>query len=276
MRGLVAAVLALLVSAGAAQADLRKEWVEYNHGATKLKSYLVYDDKAAGKRPGGLPGASPQRHGREYAHEHRTVRPTRLRGIRSRYVRLWPGCAAENRAGDDHADRHVLQGPAAHACARRRFRRHAQQSNRRCVAGRLIGYCFGGTVGIELAYAGAPLAATITIHGTFRDHVAAGASNIKGKVLILHGAEDQVSPLVEVNKIVEALRKAKVGFQYELYSGADHGFSTPQTPPRSAPTCSRSPRRRVTSRSCSGGKPRARNRPPCDGRHSGRIVAAQG
>jgi dienelactone hydrolase len=48
---LVAAVLALLVSAGAAQADLRKEWVEYNHGATKLKSYLVYDDKTAGKRP---------------------------------------------------------------------------------------------------------------------------------------------------------------------------------------------------------------------------------
>ena len=48
---LVAAVLALLVAAGAAQADLRKEWVEYSHGATKLKSYLVYDDKTAGKRP---------------------------------------------------------------------------------------------------------------------------------------------------------------------------------------------------------------------------------
>ena len=48
---LVAAVLALLVGAGSAQADLRKEWVEYNHGATKLKSYLVYDDKTAGKRP---------------------------------------------------------------------------------------------------------------------------------------------------------------------------------------------------------------------------------
>ena len=27
-----------------------------------------------------------------------------------------------------------------------------------------------------------------------------------------------------------ALRKAQVAFQYELYSGADHGFSTPQSP----------------------------------------------
>jgi dienelactone hydrolase len=92
----------------------------------------------------------------------------------------------------------------------------------------LIGYCFGGTVGIEMAYAGAPLAATITIHGTFRDHVSEDAKNVKGKALILHGAEDKVSPLAEVNKIIADLRKARVDFQYELYSGADHGFSTPQ------------------------------------------------
>src|SRR5215510_16359719 len=51
MMRLAAAALVLLVGAGAAQADLRKEWVEYSHGATKLKSYLAYDDKTAGKRP---------------------------------------------------------------------------------------------------------------------------------------------------------------------------------------------------------------------------------
>jgi dienelactone hydrolase len=92
----------------------------------------------------------------------------------------------------------------------------------------LLGYCFGGTVGIEMAYAGGPMAATITIHGSFREHAAEDAKNIKGKVLILHGAEDQVAPLASVDKVIAALRKAKVDFQYELYSGADHGFSTPQ------------------------------------------------
>jgi dienelactone hydrolase len=92
----------------------------------------------------------------------------------------------------------------------------------------LLGYCFGGTVGVETAYAGAPLAALITIHGSFRDHAADGARNVKGRVLILHGAEDQVAPLAEVNKLIEDLRAAKVEFQYELYSGAEHGFSTPR------------------------------------------------
>ena len=92
----------------------------------------------------------------------------------------------------------------------------------------LLGYCFGGTVGVEMGYAGAPFAATIIIHGSFREHAAEDAKNIKGKVLILHGAEDQVAPLAAVDKVISALRKAKVDFHYELYSGADHGFSTPQ------------------------------------------------
>src|SRR6185312_13558812 len=92
----------------------------------------------------------------------------------------------------------------------------------------LIGYCFGGTVGVEMAYAGAPFVATITIHGSFRNHDPEGAKNVKGRFLILHGAEDKAAPLAEVDKIIAALRTAKVPFQYELYSGTEHGFSTPK------------------------------------------------
>ena len=55
-----------------------------------------------------------------------------------------------------------------------------------------------------------------------------GARNVKGRVLILHGAEDKVAPLAEVNKLIGDLRAARVEFQYELYSGAEHGFSTPR------------------------------------------------
>lgn len=38
-------------AAGAAQAEMKKEWVEYSHGDMKLKGYLAYDDKIAGRRP---------------------------------------------------------------------------------------------------------------------------------------------------------------------------------------------------------------------------------
>src|SRR5215207_8046487 len=46
-----ALVAAITLAAGAAQAQVRTEWVEYAHAGAKLKGYLAYDDKIKGKRP---------------------------------------------------------------------------------------------------------------------------------------------------------------------------------------------------------------------------------
>lgn len=226
---LVAAALAFVITAGTAQADLRKEWVEYNHGATKLKSYLVYDDKTAGKRPAVF--LVHRRNGMD----ENTLRSADL------YARLGYAVFAVDMFGygegvlpktvpEMTAQIITYYKNTALMKARAQAGLDAMLKNPMIDASRvaLIGYCFGGTVGIEMAYAGAPIAATVTIHGSFREHAAEDAKNIKGKVLILHGAEDKVAPLASVDKVIAALRAAKVPFHYELYSGADHGFSTPQ------------------------------------------------
>jgi dienelactone hydrolase len=226
---LVAAALAVTVSAGSAQADLRKEWVEYSHGATKLKSYLVYDDKTAGKRPAVF-----------LVHRRNGMDANTLKSA-DLYAGLGYAVFAVDMFGYGQG---VLPKTVPEMTeqiliyyknttlmkARAQAGLDAMLKNPMIDASRvaLIGYCFGGTVGIEMAYAGAPIATTITIHGSFREHVAEDAKNIKGSVLILHGAEDKVAPLAAVDKVIAALRAAKVAFQYELYSGADHGFSTPQ------------------------------------------------
>ena len=92
----------------------------------------------------------------------------------------------------------------------------------------LIGYCFGGAVGLEFGSTGAPLAANVAIHGSFREHDPDWAKNVKGTYLILHGAEDPGYPLTTVGKVVDELRGAKVPFELEVYSGTAHGFSTPK------------------------------------------------
>ena len=84
----------------------------------------------------------------------------------------------------------------------------------------LVGYCFGGDVGVEFGSTGAPLAANVAIHGSFVDYKPGWAKNAKGMFLILHGAEDVGYPLTIVDKVVQELRTAKVPFQYEVYSGA--------------------------------------------------------
>ena len=61
------------------------------------------------------------------------------------------------------------------------------------------------------------------------DHPEGWAQTVKGKFLILHGAEDAPFPLPKVAQVINELRKAKVDFQLELYSGAGHGFSVPKS-----------------------------------------------
>ena len=47
-------------------------------------------------------------------------------------------------------------------------------------------------------------------------------------MLILHGAEDTVAPLTEVDLLINELRAAKIDWELNLYSGTKHGFSTPK------------------------------------------------
>jgi dienelactone hydrolase len=94
----------------------------------------------------------------------------------------------------------------------------------------VVGYCFGGTVAIELAESGAPLLGVIPVHGSFHNFTPEDANNIQGSVLILHGAEDQTATLEDVNDLIADLRAAEVEWQLALYSGAEHGFTNPGSP----------------------------------------------
>ena len=158
---LVAAALTLFVTAGSAQADLRKEWVEYSHGATKLKSYLVYDDKGAGKRPAVF--LVHRRNGMDegtlasadlYAKLGYAVFAVDMFGYGEGVL---PKTAPEMTAQivKYYKDRPLMKARAGAGLDA--MLKHATIDASRVA---LIGYCFGGTVGVEMAYAGAPLAAT--------------------------------------------------------------------------------------------------------------------
>jgi len=223
----LAAVLALAVTP--ARAEVKHEWVEYNHGEAKLKGYLIYDDKVSGKRPAVL---------MIHAREGMTPNTQRLAAIWAElgYVTfvadmfgygegVLPKDVPEMQAQTAiyNKDRALMR---ARAKAAFDTFVHNPMVDPAKVA--LIGYCFGGTVGVEFGSTGAPLVANVAIHGSFRDHAPGWAQNAKGMFLILHGAEDQSVPLPEVEKVIGELRAAKLPFELELYSGTGHGFSTPK------------------------------------------------
>ena len=223
---LLAAAFAL---AGPARAEMQSQWVEYSHGDTKLKAYMAYDDKVTGKRPAVLmiharDGMSPTtlEHAETWAKLGYVSFAADIFGYGQGVL---PKDVAEMQAQTDiYAKDHALMR------ARTKAGFDALVKNPMVDASKvaLIGYCFGGAVGLEFGATGAPLVANVAIHGSFREHDPAWAKNVKGMYLILHGAEDQGYPLTTVERVVGELRGAKVPFQLEVYSGTAHGFSTPK------------------------------------------------
>jgi len=75
------------------------------------------------------------------------------------------------------------------------------------------GYCFGGAVVLELARSGAKLAGVVTFHGSLSNPTPADAQNTKGRVLVLHGADDPAVPPKEVLDFEREMRDASVAVQ---------------------------------------------------------------
>ncbi len=226
LSAIVVSLFALILQTAAANAVVRTQYVDYRDGDAQLSGFLAYDDARTGKRPGvllvhyrgGLQGETLEaaemiaKMGYVVFAEDifgKGVVPKTVPEMTA-LTNIYNGDRAKmrtrSRAGFDVLAKHAMVDAAKIA---------------------VIGYCFGGTVAVELGESGIPALGFVAVHGSFRGFTPADAKNIKGRVLILHGAEDPVAPLEEVNKLVADLRAAKVNWELRLFSGAEHGFTAP-------------------------------------------------
>jgi dienelactone hydrolase len=90
-----------------------------------------------------------------------------------------------------------------------------------------IGFCFGGSISLALAYTGAPLAGVVTFHGGLIPAPADAAEKTKAKFLILHGALDPRVNKETVDGFLKSMNDGKFDFQFVEYSGAVHAFTNP-------------------------------------------------
>jgi dienelactone hydrolase len=90
-----------------------------------------------------------------------------------------------------------------------------------------FGFCFGGCCSLELARTGAPLKAAVSFHGTLDTPNPADARNIKGSVLVLHGASDPLVAKEQLPAFEEEMNAAGVDWQLLSYGGAVHSFTDP-------------------------------------------------
>ena len=225
MRWLAALVLAL-VATSQTRAALRTQTIDYKDGDAALEGYLAYDDGFSGKRPGVL-----------VVHDWMGISAeTRRRcdmlaglgyvafaaDIYGKGVRPANAQEAGAQAGKYKGDRVLYR--ARLNLALEQLRKSPLVDGFKIAA---IGYCFGGTGVLELARSGADVKGVVSFHGGLDSLHPEDAKNIKGRVLILHGADDPFVPAADVAAFQDELRKAGVDWVMVSYGGAVHAFTNP-------------------------------------------------
>jgi dienelactone hydrolase len=220
-------LMALLI-ASSAQAEIRSERIEYRHGDTQLEGFLFYDDAREGKRPGVL--VVHEWWGLNDYATRRAAQLARLGYVAFALdmygqgkVTLDPKVAGEW-AGIFKNDRRLSRARAAAGLEVLKSR--PQVDPTRIAA---IGYCFGGTVVLEMARGGADLRGVVSFHGGLATPNPAVVRKIKAKVLVLHGADDPFESSDEIAAFQEEMRQAKVDWQMVYYGGAVHSFTNPES-----------------------------------------------
>jgi dienelactone hydrolase len=201
--------------------------VDYSCGETSLRGYLALDESTAGKRPGVLVFHEGLGLG-EFAME----RARRLAGLG--YVALAADMFGERRqAANLQEVANLVGGLRAEPDelrARGRAALDALATLPQVDAGRLaaIGFCFGGSVVLELAREGAELKAVVSFHGVLTTRMPAQPGQVKASVLVCTGVDDPLAPPEQVADFENEMRAGEVrDWQVIAYGNTLHGFTNP-------------------------------------------------
>jgi dienelactone hydrolase len=226
LRNVLLAVLIAVMSGITAEAAVKTKVVTYTYDGTTLKGFLAWDDAVKGKRPGVLVvhefwGLN------DYARK-RAEELAKLGYVAFACDMYGDGKTTEHpkEAGKFAAEvRMNLKTWQGRAMAGLKVLQDSDLVDTRNLAA--IGYCFGGSTALQLAYSGAPVKAVATFHAALPTPSGDEAKAIKAKVLICHGADDTFIPKEAIDKFRAALDTAKTDYQFISYPGTVHSFTVP-------------------------------------------------
>lgn len=223
MKPLIIVIASLLTGLNAMGA-IQTKVIEYQSGDQVCEGFLAYDDATQGTRPGVLIV-----HQWKGLTDYEQKRAEMLAGlgyvafcadIYGKGVRPAEVKEASALAGAYKGDRALYRERLTAAMDVLAAQPQVEKSKLAAM-----GYCFGGTGALEVARSGAAVRGVISFHGGLGTPTPADAKAIKGRVLVLHGADDPFVPPAEVDGFKKEMAEAEVGYEFVAYPGAVHSFT---------------------------------------------------
>ena len=209
------------------QAEVKTKEITYKDGDVECQGFLAWDDAVAGVRPGVLVvhewwGLN------DYARER--AKMLAAEGYLAFACDMYGGgkLAAHPQEAGEMATKVRTNVDAW--VQRAKTGLGVLTSQPECDKPKLaaIGYCFGGSTAIQLAYHGADLDAVASFHGALPIPTPEQAALVKTNrttLLICHGSADAFIPEETCQKVRVALDKAGADFEMAYYGNARHSFT---------------------------------------------------
>lgn len=211
-----------------ARAAIQEEAVTYKDGDTVMKGYIVYDDALQTRRPGIV-----------VVHEWWGITKHVLDEARSfarqGYTAFVADMYGDGKTADNPKDAGALAGavrknPAAMQsrfnAAKNHLAKHATVDSARIGAS---GYCFGGSVVLDMARAGSDLRGVVAFHtGLGPSGAAAAPGKVKASVLVLNGEADPFVKPDAIEAFKKEMSEAKADYRFINYPEALHAYTNPE------------------------------------------------
>lgn len=215
-----------LLFAATSHAAIQGKEVSYSANGATLKGYVAYDDAVKGKRPGVLVVHEWWGHN-EYARKR--ARMLAERGYTALAVDMYGDGKQAHHPDDAGKFASAVAKDAVLAKARFDSALQLIQKEATVDANNIaaIGYCFGGTVVLNMARIGEPLKAVLSFHGGLSTEHPAEPGKVNARVASFTGEDDPMIPATQVADFRQEMEKAGVAFKAVTYPGAKHSFTNP-------------------------------------------------
>ncbi len=219
--------IGLVLIAATAHAAVQGKEVSYEADGTRLRGYVAYDDAVKGKRPGVLVvhewwGLN------DYARKR--ARMLAQQGYTALALDMYGNGKMAHHPDD--AQKFSSEVSQNEALAKARFEAALtllkQQKTVDADNIGAIGYCFGGSVALNMARLGEPLKVVESFHGGLKTSHPAEPGVVKARIASFTGEADPFIPAEQVAAFRDEMEKAGVTPLVVTYPGAMHSFTSPE------------------------------------------------
>lgn len=205
--------------------SVKEENVSYSSDTATLNGFVAYDQNSTAKRPVVL-----------IVHEwwglNDYVRGRARQLAEMGYLAMAVDMYGNGRTAANPQEAMAFAGPfysnpqltkSRFDAALNKIKTYAQADTANIAA---IGYCFGGSVVLNVAKLGDPLAGVVSFHGGLAG-VPANKDLLKARVLVCHGNADSFVPQAEVDHFRKSMDSIGADYTFKTYDSATHAFTNP-------------------------------------------------